>query len=174
MANNPIVLPLAVVVAENAGASNNQALLIAVLASTMRSPMMALMLALAIPRNKQGLTTASLRVASGGLLTTGAGPGGGGSGGSSSGGSGASGSTSGVSVQNPHGVTQLLEVGAPMPSFLGMTALHAARWAAALGLIYEFDVGDTELEDKVVVGQKPAVGAHIRKSRIVNLEMGAA
>jgi hypothetical protein len=149
---NPMILAVSVLATKDAGASGRQFLSVALLASTMRSPMMGLVLALAIARNQTTSTPSSFSGASAGLLTTG--------------------SSSVGNLGIATSVSQIPDVG--MPSFLNMTPFHAEKWAQALGFVLEFDVEESDLEGKFVVSQKPVVGGHIRKTRTVNLETGKA
>jgi hypothetical protein len=159
MGFNGMTLVMSALLAENVGASPQQALPIAILASTARNRTMGMVMAIALGRtegrpNSSGFTvtgpsatTTAARAGAGGIL---------------------GGGNSTVESLGPAAVTSL-DIG--MPSFINMTRPHAERLAAALGLEITFE-NDTGGDADFVVKQTPTVGGHPRKNGTVTLELG--
>jgi len=145
--------------AENAGGvSAQRALPLALFASTLRSPMTGILLALAATRLGRPSTPQTFNVAvspatkgnPGGWLA----PGGG-------------------AAITPTDSSAIAALDIGTPPFINMTRRHAEKWAEALGLvpIFENDTGD---EAHYVVKQTPTVGGNPRKSKTVTLELGSS
>jgi hypothetical protein len=145
--------------AENAsGVSAQRALPLALFASTLRSPMTGVILALAATRLGRPSTSQTFNVAispatkvnQGGWLVPGSG-----------------------TALTPMDSSAIASLDIGTPSFINMTRHHAEKLAEALGLvpIFENDTGD---EAHFVVKQTPTVGGNPRKSKTVTLELGSS
>src|ERR1700693_3858678 len=133
-----MTLVMSALLAENVGASPQQALPIAILASTARNRTMGMVMAIALGRTEGRPNSSGLTVTGPSATTTAAGAGGILGGGNST-----------VESLGAAAVTSL-DIG--MPSFINMTRPHAERLAAALGLEITFE-NDTGGDADFVVKQ---------------------
>jgi hypothetical protein len=157
MGFNGMTLVMSALLAENVGASPQQALPIAILASTARNRTMGMVMAIALGRSEGRPNSSGFTITGPSTTTTAARAGGILGGGNST-----------VESLGAAAVTSL-DIG--MPSFINMTRPNAERLAAALGLEITFE-NDTGGDADFVVKQTPTVGGHPRKNGTVTLELG--
>jgi hypothetical protein len=148
---------MSALLAENAGASPQQALPIAFLASTARNRMMGIVMALVLGRSEGKPNSNGFTVAGPPATTP-------------TGGAGGMLGEGHISVETPGAAAAASrEIG--MPSFINMTRPHAERFATALGFEVTFE-NDTGEAAHFVVKQTPTVGGQPRKTGTVTLELG--
>jgi hypothetical protein len=156
MGFNGMTLVMSALLAENVGASPQQALPIAIIASTARNRMMGMVMAIALGRTEGRPNSSGFTVTGPSATTTTARAGG---------------ILGGGNTVESLGAAAVTSLDIGMPSFINMTRPNAERLAAALGLEITFE-NDTGGDADFVVKQTPTVGGHPRKNGTVTLELG--
>jgi hypothetical protein len=156
MGFNGMTLVMSALLAENVGASPQQALPIAIIASTARNRMMGMVMAIALGRTEGRPNSRGFTVTGPSATTTAARAGG---------------ILGGGNTVESLGAAAVTSLDIGMPSFINMTRPNAERLAAALGLEITFE-NDTGGDADFVVKQTPTVGGHPRKNGTVTLELG--